>query len=272
MVENEATERRIQRLIRERDGRFGENAQRYAETEQLVRLNHRSLRQVEATFRVGGASSTRNFKDEWTEWCAHAPSGGVSSAEATMPRAIEPVLPNRLRAAPRERPFHVVLVEPEIPPNTGNIARLCAATACPLHLVGRLGFSIDDHAVRRAGLDYWPLVKVHTHTDLETAEQFVRGVEAPTEPRVWLFSGKATKSYLDVAFVPGDVFVFGKESVGLDESLLAARGPSVLGIPTLGAVRSLNLANCVAIALYEALRQIGALAVVNESGASEPGA
>ncbi|HEX7669739.1 MAG TPA: tRNA (cytidine(34)-2'-O)-methyltransferase [Polyangiaceae bacterium] len=178
-----------------------------------------------------------------------------------MPTTPEPVLPNRLRAAPRSRPFHVVLVEPEIPPNTGNIARLCAATACPLHLVGRLGFSIDDHAVRRAGLDYWPLVDLRTHADLASAEAAVRLEEAPRTPRVWLFSGKARRSYLDASLSLGDALVFGKESVGLPEDLLAEREDSLLGIPTLGAVRSLNLANSVAIALYEALRQVGALAV-----------
>jgi tRNA (cytidine/uridine-2'-O-)-methyltransferase len=153
--------------------------------------------------------------------------------------------------------FHVVLVEPEIPPNTGNIARLCAATCCPLHLVGRLGFRIDEHAVRRAGLDYWHLVDVRQHTDLASAESSVRA-ESPGG-RAWFFSGKARRSYLDVGFRAGDLLVFGKESTGLDPELLEARRDSVVGIPTLGGVRSLNLANAVAIALYEALRQLGAL-------------
>jgi tRNA (cytidine/uridine-2'-O-)-methyltransferase len=179
-----------------------------------------------------------------------------------MPLVAEPVLPNRLRAAPRARPFHVVLVEPEIPPNTGNIARLCAATACPLHLVGRLGFSIDAHAVRRAGLDYWPLVEVHTHSDLAAAEGAIARLAAPAAPRVWLFSGKARRSFLDVDFAEGDALVFGKESTGLPDELLRDRTAMVIGIPTLGEVRSLNLANSVAIALYEALRQLGALDVV----------
>jgi tRNA (cytidine/uridine-2'-O-)-methyltransferase len=178
-----------------------------------------------------------------------------------MPFVAEPVLPNRLRAAPRTSPFHVVLVEPEIPPNTGNVARLCAATCCPLHLVGKLGFSIDAQAVRRAGLDYWPLVEVHTHPDLAAAEAAVRATACTGTPRTWFFSGKARRSYLDTAFSPGDALVFGKESVGLDDALLASRADSVVGIPTLGAVRSLNLANSVAIAVYEALRQIGALDV-----------
>ena len=178
-----------------------------------------------------------------------------------MPFVAEPVQPNRLRAKPRARPFRVVLVEPEIPPNTGNVARLCAATSCPLHLVGKLGFSIDDHAVRRAGLDYWHLVDLHTHGDLPEAESSIIAASTPPAPRFWFFSGKARTSFLDVHFIEGDVLVFGKESVGLPESLLAERETSVVGIPTLGAVRSLNLANSVSIALYEALRQIGALAV-----------
>jgi tRNA (cytidine/uridine-2'-O-)-methyltransferase len=177
----------------------------------------------------------------------------------------EPFSAGRLRARPLERPFNVVLVEPEIPPNTGNIARVCAATRCALHLVGRLGFSIDEHAVRRAGLDYWHLVDLHTHPDLPTAERVILEAAAPAEPRVWLFSGKARRSYLDADFRLGDVLVFGKESVGLPEELLAERAGSVLGIPTLGAVRSLNLANAVAISVYEALRQTGSLDVVDDT-------
>jgi tRNA (cytidine/uridine-2'-O-)-methyltransferase len=154
----------------------------------------------------------------------------------------------RLRGQPVDRPFHVVLVEPEIPPNTGNVARICAATRCPLHLVGTLGFRIDEHAVRRAGLDYWHLVDVRQHPDLESAERDIGS-------RSWLFSAKAKQSYLDVRFELGDALVFGKESAGLPEELIAARADRVLGIPTLGEVRSHNLANAVAITLYEALRQ-----------------
>ncbi len=166
----------------------------------------------------------------------------------------------RLRVTPLPEPFHVVLVEPEIPPNTGNVARLCAATGCPLHLVGTLGFSIDAHAVRRAGLDYWHLVDVRQHADLDHAEAAIVAGSA-AESRSWLFSGKARRSFSDVRFRPGDALVFGRESVGLDESLLAEREPWVVGIPLLGMVRSLNLANSVAIAVYEALRQQGALEV-----------
>ncbi len=148
----------------------------------------------------------------------------------------------------------MALVEPEIPPNTGNIARLCAATCCPLHLIGPLGFQIDDKAVRRAGLDYWHLVTVEQHATLEALEAR-RGPEA----RSWLFTGKASRSYLDVEFTLGDLLIFGKESVGLPEALLQAHPERCVGIPTLGAVRSLNLANSVAIVLFEALRQTGSL-------------
>src|SRR5689334_15626268 len=156
----------------------------------------------------------------------------------------------RLRATSEARPFHVVLVEPEIPPNTGNIARLCAATCSPLHLVGKLGFRIDEHAVRRAGLDYWHLVDVRTHDTLATTLARI-GEEQGRPPRRWVLTAHAATSYLDVRFEPGDVLVFGKESVGLSPELLAEHADGALGIPTLGAVRSHNLANAVAIVLYE---------------------
>ncbi len=162
----------------------------------------------------------------------------------------------RLRARPTGLPFHVVLVEPEIPPNTGSIARLCAATASPLHLVGKLGFRIDAQAVRRAGVDYWHLVDVHTHADFPTFLAAFRAV-SPTGA-LHLFSGTARESYTRRAFSRGDALVFGKESVGLSEELLAAYPERVVAIPTLGAVRSLNLANATGIALFEALRQVGA--------------
>ncbi len=166
---------------------------------------------------------------------------------------------DRLRVAPPPRPFHVVLVEPEIPPNTGNIARLCGATACVLHLVGPLGFRIDEHAVRRAGLDYWHLVDVRTHADLSAAEASIRTRDHGAEPRSWLFTTHATRSYLDAPFAPGDALVFGRESVGLPADLLAARPADTVAIPMLGAVRSLNLSNAVAVAVYEALRRTGTL-------------
>ncbi len=164
----------------------------------------------------------------------------------------------RLRAPAPARPFQVVLVEPEIPPNTGNIARLCAATGSPLHLVGRLGFSISDHAVRRAGLDYWHLVQVQQHDDLDSAEKAIGAASPGRRPRSWLFTGRAPTNYLDVEFAPGDALVFGRESEGLPMELLTKRGSDLVAIPTLGAVRSLNLANAVSIVLYEALRKTGA--------------
>jgi tRNA (cytidine/uridine-2'-O-)-methyltransferase len=159
----------------------------------------------------------------------------------------------RLRAARVASPLHVVLVEPEIPPNTGNIARLCAATGSILHLVGPLGFRIDEKAVRRAGIDYWHLVEVRRHLDLTHFRN------ALPDARWLLFSASAEQSYLDAAFGPGDALIFGRESVGLPDELLEAERQSVFGIPTMGAVRSLNLANAVSIVLYEALRQMGAL-------------
>jgi tRNA (cytidine/uridine-2'-O-)-methyltransferase len=186
---------------------------------------------------------------------------GAADARRHLHTMTHPTLPPPLRAQARDRTFHVVLVEPEIPPNTGNIARLCGATRAALHLVGTLGFRIDDHAVRRAGLDYWHLVDVRQHESLAAAEAALGRGTAPAGPRSWLFSAHSRQSYLDVRFAPGDLLVFGRESVGLPTALLEERPADVVAIPTLGMVRSLNLSNAVAIALYEALRQIGALAV-----------
>jgi tRNA (cytidine/uridine-2'-O-)-methyltransferase len=163
----------------------------------------------------------------------------------------------RLRAPVLTTPLHIALVEPEIPPNTGNVARLCAATGSPLHLVGPLGFRIDEHAVRRAGVDYWHLVDVRRHA---TFEHFLQTWSAASPAgSLHLFSAQAKRSYLQARYAAGDALVFGKESVGLDPDLLARFAERTVGIPTLGAVRSLNLANAVGIALYEALRRLGAL-------------
>jgi tRNA (cytidine/uridine-2'-O-)-methyltransferase len=159
----------------------------------------------------------------------------------------------RLRAPRLDPPFRLVLIEPEIPQNTGNIGRLSAATQSPLHLVGRLGFRTDEHAVRRAGLDYWHLVEMEQHPSFAD-------FRARHPARLRLFSAVATRSYLDAAFAPGDALVFGKESTGLDPALLEEHAGDVFGIPTIGAVRSLNLANAASIVLYEALRQTGVLA------------
>lgn len=160
---------------------------------------------------------------------------------------------------PPSAPLHIVLLEPEIPPNTGNIARLCAATGSVLHLVHPLGFSTDEKAVRRAGLDYWHLVDVREHASLDDFER-----QRQVGTARYLFSGRlaaerAPQNYLDVRFQPGDYLMFGRESVGLPEALLLAHPDEVVGIPMPGAVRSLNLSNAVSIALYEALRQLGCL-------------
>ena len=149
--------------------------------------------------------------------------------------------------------IRVALVEPEIPPNTGNIARLCAATRVPLHIVGANGFRLDDKAVRRAGLDYWPEVVLSRHTNLEDLRQSL-----PTARFLYLTT-KATKSYADWEFTPEDCLVFGRETRGLPADVLAANWDRCLTIPMLNPkVRSLNLATAVGIVLYEALRQTGA--------------
>lgn len=150
--------------------------------------------------------------------------------------------------------FHVALVEPEIPPNTGNVARLCAATRTPLHVVGVTGFRLDDRAVRRAGLDYWPEVELHRHRDLEALKATL------PDSRFIYFTTKAEASYVEWSFEQGDCLVFGPETRGLPEELLRANWERCLTIPMSNPrVRSLNLATSVGIALYEALRQTGAL-------------
>jgi tRNA (cytidine/uridine-2'-O-)-methyltransferase len=151
--------------------------------------------------------------------------------------------------------IRVALVEPEIPPNTGNIARLCAATGVPLHIIGITGFRLDDKAVRRAGLDYWPEVIIDRHaslTDLANAVPQLRFVYLST---------KAERNYVDWTFSPDDCLVFGRETRGLPEDLLKNNWDRCLRIPMLNPrVRSLNLATAVGIVLYEALRQTGAFA------------
>ncbi len=164
-----------------------------------------------------------------------------------------PAVPKKLRFPSLTPAFHVVLHEPEIPPNTGSVARTCAATTSPLHLVEPLGFRIDEHSVRRAGLDYWHLVDLRVHRDWQAF------LGAEPHRRLHLFCANASRSFLEADFVPGDALVFGKESVGLPASLLDAHPERVWAIPTSGEVRSLNLSNAVAIVLYEALRRAGAL-------------
>lgn len=159
----------------------------------------------------------------------------------------------KLRCQPPTLPFKIVLVEPEIPPNTGAIARTCAATHSELHLVGKLGFDISDRAVKRAGIDYWHLVSVHQHASLAALRAHSH------EGRFHYFSSDATRSYTEANFAVGDHLVFGCESVGLPKTLLDAESQNVYGIPTSGGVRSLNLSNAVAIVLFEALRTDGCL-------------
>ncbi len=145
--------------------------------------------------------------------------------------------------------FNVVLIEPEIPPNTGNIGRLCLATGSTLHLVKPLGFSIDDRELRRAGLDYWKDVDVRLWDSLEELQR-----SQETAARLFFLTTKSDRAYYDVRFHPGDFLVFGRETKGLPEALLAANPKQLLTIPIQGA-RSLNLANAVAIVLFEAMRQ-----------------
>ena len=149
-----------------------------------------------------------------------------------------------------EPPFHLVLVNPEIPPNTGNIARLCAATGSVLHLIEPLGFKITDSELKRAGLDYWKSVDVRVHPDFDA----YLAQEQPE--RLFLFSTAGGRSFLDAGFRPGDALVFGCETRGLPDALLARYPGQVLGIPVRPEhVRSLNLSTAAGVALYEALRQ-----------------
>lgn len=147
--------------------------------------------------------------------------------------------------------LHVALIEPEIPPNTGNIARLCGATFTSLHLVGKLGFRTDEKAVRRAGLDYWDEVDIHYHRNIEAL------YDALPQCRFLYLSTKASRVYCDWHFLPNDCLVFGRETRGLPEDLLQTNWDRCLRIPMPNAqIRSLNLATSVGIVLYEALRQI----------------
>lgn len=147
--------------------------------------------------------------------------------------------------------FHVVLVEPEIPQNAGNIARTCAATGCVLHLIKPLGFEISDKYLKRAGLDYWHLVQVEVH---ESVEEALFGVP---EEKLHFFTTKSPRVYSEARFREGDYLVFGKETKGLPDELLLAHPATCVRIPMREEARSLNLSNSVAIAVYEGLRQNG---------------
>ena len=147
-------------------------------------------------------------------------------------------------------PFNIVLVEPEIPPNTGSIARLCGSTDSILHLVRPLGFSTDNKHLKRAGLDYWPHVRIQYWDNFDTF------LQAADERLLYFFTTKVSRPYFTAQFRPGDYFVFGKETKGLPEEILALYQERCYTIPMSNAkIRSLNLAMSAGIVLYEALRQ-----------------
>jgi tRNA (cytidine/uridine-2'-O-)-methyltransferase len=166
--------------------------------------------------------------------------------------------------------LHVALWEPEIPPNTGNVARLCAATGARLHLIGRLGFQLDDRSLRRAGLDYWEAVDWVRHVTFEEFETAFRrtptvreGVgphpvaDAPGSPRLWVVETPCERRYTQARFTDGDCLLFGAESRGLPPGVREKYAAAHIGIPMPGGkVRSINLATAVGIVLYEALRQL----------------
>jgi len=146
--------------------------------------------------------------------------------------------------------MHIVLIEPEIPGNTGNIARLCAATGIELHLVKPLGFSIDDKHLKRAGLDYWHLVKVHVH------ENFQEVLDKYPNNNFHYCSTKAPRAHSEATFQLDDMLVFGKETAGIPETILKANWEKCIRIPMIDGARSLNLSNAVAVVAYEAMRQL----------------
>ncbi len=163
-------------------------------------------------------------------------AGGASRGEAR-------------KAAPAG--FNIVLYEPEIPSNTGNIGRTCVATGSSLHLIEPLGFRLDERLIRRAGMDYWDSLDLHTYVNWQDFCEKNMGAAA------YMVTTKARQAYTDVRYGEGSFLVFGKESAGIPEELLARHPETCVRIPMLDGVRSLNLANSVAIVLYEALRQGG---------------
>lgn len=154
------------------------------------------------------------------------------------------------RGGVTEPNFHIVLFQPEIPQNTGNIGRTCVGTGCHLHLIEPLGFEITDKHLKRSGLDYWPHLTWKRYPNLMEWQSQHKG-------RVFYFSKKAERSYTDVAFEKGDAFVFGPETKGLPEDMLRVHDAHALKMPLYGPIRSLNLATAVAVAIYEGLRQLG---------------
>ncbi|MFM7185185.1 MAG: tRNA (cytidine(34)-2'-O)-methyltransferase [Planctomycetota bacterium] len=164
-----------------------------------------------------------------------------------------------MRYSPR---LHIVLHEPEIPPNAGNVGRTCVAIAAKMWLVRPIGFHLDDYYLRRAGLDYWD------ELEWEVADSWpdlLARLEAAAAGGLWLFSARATRPYTDVSYRPGDVLVFGKESAGLPAEITRPHADRLLTIPSRPQVRSLNVANCAAVVAYEAIRQWGGIAPVPDA-------
>lgn len=147
--------------------------------------------------------------------------------------------------------MNIILHQPEIPGNTGNIGRTCVATGTSLHLIEPLGFRLDEKAIRRAGMDYWKDLDVHRYMNFEEFTKQHPGA------KIWMATTKAKRSYTEVSFAPDDYIMFGKESAGIPEEILVENEENCIRIPMLPTIRSLNLSNSVAIVLYEALRQNG---------------
>ena len=147
--------------------------------------------------------------------------------------------------------MHIILHQPEIPGNTGNIGRTCVATGTPLHLIEPLGFRLDEKAIKRAGMDYWQHLDVHRYMNFEEFR------EKNPAAKIWMATTKAKRTYTEVEYGPDDYIMFGKESAGIPEEILVENEEHCIRIPMLPTIRSLNLSNSVSIILYEALRQNG---------------
>lgn len=147
--------------------------------------------------------------------------------------------------------MHIVLHQPEIPGNTGNIGRTCVATGTSLHLIEPLGFRLDEKSLKRAGMDYWHQLEVHRYMNFQEFQERNPG------SRIWMATTKARHLYTEAAYGPDDYIMFGKESAGIPEEILAEHERDCIRIPMLPAIRSLNLSNAVSVVLYEALRQNG---------------
>ena len=147
--------------------------------------------------------------------------------------------------------MHIVLHQPEIPGNTGNIGRTCVATGTSLHLIEPLGFRLDEKSLKRAGMDYWSQLDVHRYMN------FQEFIDQNPGAKIWMATTKARRTYTEVSYGPDDFIMFGKESAGIPEEILVDNEETCIRIPMLPAIRSLNLSNSAAIILYEALRQTG---------------